>query len=68
MFTHVPRQIHVLTYTLLDVQRFALLHTFVKTAENLIELGFSLLQSTRYLEYDRFERFTNMTYLSYLRF
>ena len=44
MFTHVPRQIHVLTYTLLDIQRFALLHTFVKTAENLIELGFSLLK------------------------
>ena len=45
MSTHVPRQIHVLTYTLLDVQRFALLHTFVKTAENLIELGLSLLLS-----------------------
>ena len=44
MFTHVPRQIHVLTYTLLDVQRFALRHTFVKTAENLIELGFSLIK------------------------
>ena len=68
MFTHVPRQIHVLTYTLLDVHRFALLHTFVKTAENLIELGFSLLKNTRYFEYYRFERFTNMTYLSYLRF
>ena len=60
MFTHVPRQIHVLTYTLLDVQRFALLHTFVKTAENLIELGFSLLKNTRYFEYYRFERFTNI--------